>query len=514
MIKVITDYLDETAARLPDKTAYIEPENEITFSQIRSSSRAAARGISECGFFHSPIAIFLDKSILCIEAMYATCYSGNYYTVLDTQMPQARVEKILETLKPVAVITDSESAGRLNTDAKILFIDELISKEADDALLGCIREKMQSTDLMYVLFTSGSTGVPKGVTTSHLAYIHYLEGAREVYELEEDDRLVSQVPFYFVMAGTDIYSPAMCGCTLHIIPSSYYAFPALLMKYISENRITFLYWVPSALAMVVNTNAFGIADISCVKKVVFGGEVMPVPILKAWMKQVPGAFYINGYGSTEATDGVTYYRVDRDFKDNETLPIGRPYPNTQILLLDENDRPVGDDGIGELCIKGPSLSYGYYGDREKTDQAFVQNPLNDNYREIIYRTGDLVKYNEYGELIYVGRKDSQIQHMGHRVELGEIEAASNSCEGVSECACVYNEEKKWIVLFYEGSVDEKALGKFLKGALPEYMLPKRRYKLDVMPKNLNGKLDRKKLKGMMDECEARRKNSKKGDAGS
>ena len=238
---------------------------------------------------------------------------------------------------------------------------------------------------------------------------------------------------------------------------------------------------------------------------------MPVPVLKEWMRQLPGAFFINGYGSTEATDGVTYYRVDRGFEDNETLPIGRPYPNTQILLLDENDRLVEHDGIGELCIKGPSLSYGYYGDKEKTDQAFVQNPLNRNYREIIYRMGDLVKYNEHGELIYVGRKDSQIQHMGHRVELGEIEAAANSSPDVTECACIYNEEKKQIVLFYEGVCEEKALGKYLKGALPEYMLPQRRYRLEKMPKNLNGKLDRKKLKEILPECEANRRKSKRSE---
>ncbi|MCR4842648.1 MAG: amino acid adenylation domain-containing protein [Eubacterium sp.] len=518
MIKIITDYLDETAARLPDKIAYVEPEHEVTFSQVREKSRIIASGIAREGIVHRPVAVFLEKSILCIEAMYAVGYSGNFYTVLDTGMPEARIEKILTTLRPAAILTDAEHADRLKadaehadgivTDAKILLCEDLLSGRADNEALAKVRASMQSTDLMYVLFTSGSTGTPKGVTTSHRAYIEYLEGAREVYELEEDDRFLSQVPFYFVMAGTDIYAPAQDGCTLHIVPSSYYSFPALLMKYIAENKITFLYWVPSALAMVVNTKAFGVADISSVKKVVFGGEVMPVPVLKAWTQNVPGAFYINGYGSTEATDGVTYYRINREFEDGETLPIGIPYPNTQILILDENDKPIGPDGTGELCIKGPSLSYGYYGDPEKTAEAFVQNPLNDSYPEKIYRMGDLVRYNEYGELIYVGRADSQIQHMGHRVELGEIEAAAHSCAGVRECACLYNEEKKRIVLYYEGDEEPRGLGKYLKGALPDYMLPGRRYKLDEMPRNLNGKIDRKRLKDMEAECEDERKSSR------
>ena len=493
MIKIITDYLDEAAERLPEKTAYVEPDNSVTFSEVRKASRNIAQGIIDEGIFHSPVAIFLEKSISCIEAMFSIGYSGNFYTVLDVDMPEARIEKILDTLHPKAVITDREHA-EIMKDQNVLLIEELLEKKADDVSIADVRFRMQTTDLMYVLFTSGSTGTPKGVTTSHLAYIQYLEGARETYELEENDVLLSQVPFYFVMAGTDIYAPVQNGCSMHIIPKNYYAFPALLMKYIEEHRITFLYWVPSALAMVVNTKAFDIADISSIKKVVFGGEVMPVPILKEWIKNVPGAFYINGYGSTEATDGVAFYRIDREFEDTDTLPIGIPYPNTQILILDENNKPIEEGGTGELCVKGPSLSYGYYNDPERTKEAFMQNPLNPYYEERIYRMGDLVRYNEHGELIYVGRADSQIQHMGQRIELGEIEACANSVERVRECACIYNDEKKRIVLFYEGDITPKELGDTLKELLPDYMLPRKRYQMDPMPKNLNGKIDRAKLR--------------------
>ena len=506
MVKIIPDYLDETAKRLPDKTAYVEPERSVTYAKVRKESRVIASGIANEGICHKPVAVFLDKSITCLEAMYAVGYSGNYYTVLDTDMPKARIEKILDTLEPAAILTDKEHSDKIETDAKILLVQELLKGSEDDIKLAEIRYEIQPTDLMYILFTSGSTGVPKGVTTSHQMYMRYLEAAHEVYELEESDVLLSQVPFYFVMAGTDIYATAMLGATLHIVPSSYYSFPALLMKYINENQVSFLYWVPSALAMVANTNAFGIADISCVKKVVFGGEVMPIPVIKKWRENVPGAFYINGYGSTEATDGATYYKIDRDFDDADTLPIGKPYPNTQILILDENNKPIEEGGTGELCIKGPSVSYGYYKNPEKTAEVFVQNPLNDLYPERIYRMGDLVRYNEHGELIYVGRADFQIQHMGHRVELGEIEAAGNSCSNIRECACIYNEEKKRIIMFYEGDIEAKELGRYLKGTLTDYMLPARRYKLDEMPHNLNGKIDRVKLKGMEAELEAKRRS--------
>lgn len=261
--------------------------------------------------------------------------------------------------------------------------------------------------------------------------------------------------------------------------------------------MTFLYWVPSVLMLVSNTKAFDVADISCVKKVIFGGEVTPMKQLNDWMDHLPDALYVNGYGQTEGCDGVSYYTLDRRFKDTDSLPIGIPFPHMDILILDDDDKQVEPGGIGELCERGQSVSPGYYNDPEKTAEVFVQNPLTPQYPEKIYRTGDLVKIDEDGNIIFVGRKDFQIKHMGHRIELGEIETTVSAVEGVTECACAYNKEKQRIVLFYTGTVEEKELGKLLKERLLPYMVPGKRHKLEEMPHNVHGKVDRAELKKLL-----------------
>lgn len=501
--KTVGDYLDETAARLPEKKAFVDPDRSVTFSQLREEARRVAQGIAETGAFKKPVAIYLEKSVTCAVSMYGVIYSGCFYTVLDTEMPQGRIDKILHTLEPELFLTDRahvEEVKAFAGDGRILIFEELQEKPYDKELLEKVHHKIQSSDLMYVLFTSGSTGNPKGVAASHTMFIHYMAQAKEVYEYEESDVLLNQVPFYFIMASTDLYTVAFGGCTTHIVPRMYYAFPAMLVNYIAENKVTFLMWVPTAMAMIANTKAFEINDMSSIKKVNFGGEVMPIKVLREWQTHIPGAYYVNGYGSTEMTDGGTYYRIDREFEDQATLPIGKPYPNVDALVLDEEDHLIEEPDIaGELCIRSPSLSYGYYNDPERTKEVFVQNPLNTAYEEKIYRTGDLVKYNSYGELEYVGRKDFQIKHRGQRIELGEIEANVLSVEEVEECACLYHQPKERIVLYYTGKIEPKELGKRLKELLPPYMLPGKRYQLEQMPHNLNGKIDRAALKAKMEE---------------
>ena len=207
--------------------------------------------------------------------------------------------------------------------------------------------------------------------------------------------------------------------------------------------------------------------------------------------------YANLYGPTELTDICTYYVVNRDFKDNETLPIGKPCNNCEAIILDENNNESEE---GELCIKGSILGLGYYNNKEKTDTTFIQNPLNKSFIEYIYRTGDIVKYNEYNELIYLSRKDFQIKHMGYRIELGEIETNINALDGITLCACIYDANNKQIVLFYEGNkLKEEDVNKFACEKLVSYMRPNKIIKVSKMPYNANGKIDRVKLKELYEE---------------
>lgn len=192
----------------------------------------------------------------------------------------------------------------------------------------------------------------------------------------------------------------------------------------------------------------------------------------------------------------TYYIVDREFEDDESLPIGVPCRNSDIIVLDENDICITRDNpriTGELCVRGSSLAVGYWNNWDKTSESFVQNPLQSYYPEIIYRTGDLVFFNSFGEIEFAGRKDFQIKHMGYRIELGEIETAALGMDEVVNVCVLYDEKEKQIVLFYEGNTDDKKLRQYLGTVIPKYMLPKLYKKIHTFPYNDNGKIDRKRL---------------------
>ncbi len=503
MERLITDLLDKRAAEMPDRAAYVTPSRTATFAQVREEAMKVAQGLISLGLRKQPVAILAEKSVECVGAIFGTAYSGNFYTVIDTEMPEARVEKILGTLKPAAFVTVSalkDKAAAVAGDAGILIYEDLQSLPLDEGTVQASAAKILPSDIIYVLFTSGSTGMPKGVITSHFALADYMQRFPDMYELREGDSYLSQAPFYFVMSLHEIFGPVAFGAVTHVVPAMAYMFPGALVKYIEEHKITVLNWVPSALAMIVNMNGFEAGDLSSIRLVLFGGEVMPMRVVREWRKQLPHAHFLNGYGATELVDGAIAFWVEKDYPDGATLPIGKALPHMDIMLLDAQDRLITEKHVeGEICARSGSLSLGYYGEPEKTAEVFVQNPLNPYYEEKIYRTGDLAVYNDDGDLEYVGRKDFQIKYMGHRIELGEIEANVSAVRGITENACLYDAEKKMIVLYYEGSIDEKEVGHILSEDIPSYMQPRRIFRLEKMPHNAHGKIDRAGLKERMAE---------------
>lgn len=245
------------------------------------------------------------------------------------------------------------------------------------------------------------------------------------------------------------------------------------------------------MIMVSRLKALSEVDLSdTLKRVLFAGEVMPSRQLNIWRSYLPNALYANLYGPTEITDTCVYYIVNREFTDEEPIPIGVPMSNKDIIVLDENDELVTERGSGELCVRGTSLSMGYYNNPDKTKEVFVQNPLNPFVPEIIYRTGDLVQFNEYGEMVYLSRKDYQIKHMGRRIELGEIEKAVSSLQEISVCCCLYDKITHQIVLYIEDDLEKSYINHKISKLVPDYMLPNRVVKLDKIPINANGKIDR------------------------
>ncbi|MBQ8548569.1 MAG: amino acid adenylation domain-containing protein [Lachnospiraceae bacterium] len=501
MVNTIAEYLRQTAKKYPDKVAFRDEKKSVTFGELDRCAMALAGAIHERlgGATKQAIGVYLPKGVDSIIAFMGVVYSGNYYTPLDTAMPEARLDKILSVLNPTLIVTEACYKETVLSFPTAL-IDEIASDNVNEAQIAEVLHAVIDTDILYVMFTSGSTGNPKGVIVTHRAVIDYVDWLEDTFSFDETTVFGNQAPFYFDNSVLDIYSTIRNGCETVIIPEEKFLSATRLLQYLQEKNVNTIFWVPSAMALVANAGALEKVSANQLTKILFAGEVMPTKQLNLWRKYIPNALYANLYGPTEIAVDCTYYIVDREFDDAESLPIGVACKNTAILVLNEKDELVSVGEIGELCVRGTSLAHGYYGNPEKTKEAFVQNPLNDKYPELIYRTGDLVKYNERGELLYVGRKDSQIKHSGYRIELGEIETAASAGAEVESCCAVYDDEKKQIVLFVTPeTLDKKMLYAQLKGALPNYMMPKLIVAEQVLALNQNGKIDRLDLKRRLRE---------------
>ncbi|MGG1676780.1 amino acid adenylation domain-containing protein [Neobacillus sp. NRS-1170] len=497
------EYLKETAIKYPNKPAIIDGERSITFHELEIKSKWLGFIIqTKTKSRNLPIAIFLPKGLDAIVSFMGTLNSGNFYVPMDVKSPETRINAILTNLNPSIIVTNKHYRSILlsyGVAEHLLVQVEDIDEEPDNFALSFeehISFNMIDTDPIYTIYTSGSTGVPKGVVISHRGVIDYIEWAKKTFNIDDKTIIGNQAPFYFDNSTLDIYLSMAAGCTLVIIPEQYFAFPIKLMDYINELNINFIFWVPSILINIANFDILSQMSNFGLTKILFAGEVMPTKQLNYWRRNLPSALFANLYGPTEITVDCTYYIVDRDFDDNDPLPIGKPCRNSNIIIINDDNKEAGVNEIGELCVKGSSLALGYWNDPAKTNASFIQNPLNSNYQEKIYKTGDLVYINEFEEIIYVGRKDTQIKHMGYRIELGEIEMAAISLDSIFNACVLYDHEKKGIVLVYESenNLAVSDIRRQLMNLVPKYMIPTTIIQLDHLPLNPNGKIDRVLLK--------------------
>ena len=493
-------YLEETAQKYPDKMAIDDGESSITFNEWRTKALIISDFIEKkINKRRCPVLVYLPKGTTTLVSFAAVLYSGNYYTPTDVEFPFHKVNGILEVLHPEIIISTHKYAEKLLNNGvepeKFIYIDDI-----DFSIPIIEKDRLRSiidTDLAYIIFTSGSTGVPKGVAITQRSIIDYIDWAAEEFNITSDECIANQAPFYFDNSVLDIYLCMSQGASLFIVPRKSMIFQAKLLEFLEKKAISFIFWVPSALIAAANSGLLDRFDLSQLHKVLFAGEVMPNTHLNIWRKNLPDALYANLYGPTEITVDCCFYKVDREFADEDPLPIGRTCRNTEIILLNENDEVIqAKHEIGELCVRGSSLAVGYYANTQKTKEAFIQNPLNPYYEEKLYRTGDLAHYNEYGELMFDGRKDFQIKYKGYRIELGEIETALLAVNGIQDGCVVYNEKNEEIVAFYTGQdfVEKKYLRKELMSLLPQYMIPRVYIKLEKLLYNDNGKIDRRALK--------------------
>lgn len=490
----ILEYLERSAQLFPEKPALVDERQSITFAQALEDSRRVGSSLALSLTKGQPVAVYMEKSVENLCAFWGIVYAGGFYVSFNTQLPTSRLQQMQSVLQAPFVITDEEHQAALEEvfpPHRILLYQDLVKSTVDRALLAQIRQRHVDTAPLYANFTSGSTGVPKAVVVGHRSTLDFIDHFCPIFSITQKDVIANQAPFDFDVSVKDIYSALATGATLVLVPRPLFSQPQQLLDFLCEHRATTLIWAVSALCLITTVHGLDYRTPETVNKVLFSGEVMPAKHLKIWMEHLPRAQFVNLYGPTEITCNCTYHIIDRERSYPDGIPMGQAFPNEDVFLLDGDDQLVTSPNVvGEVCVRGSALALGYYRNPEQTAAAFPNNPLNPCYPERIYRTGDLARYSTLGELHFCGRKDFQIKHMGHRIELEEIERAVSNLPGVHRCCCVFHSEKHRLYAFYQGELTSKELRLQLLPILPPYMIPNVFRLVDQFPLNKNGKIDR------------------------
>jgi len=518
MAYVLQQILSKGASKHPDSLAVWARGRSLTYRELEDRSNQMAHLLREHGLQKGDrVGIYFPKAVESVVSMFGVLKAGGVYVPLDPLQPAQRIEYIIDNCRVKALVTTREKLRGLNRQALEAVALKVFTDPPGGAETGpgevwweslsafpCARppDGLQPTtfDLAYILYTSGSTGRPKGVMLSHQNALTFVEWCADTFLLRPEDRLSNHAPLHFDLSVFDIYNTMEAGASVHMVPEDVLWFPASLAKFIAAQGISVWYSVPSALVQLVLHGNLKAQNLERLRLLLFAGEVFPLKYLRQLAELLPQVELYNLYGPTE-TNVCTYYRVDRSKLGSlEKIPIGRACANTEVFAVDEHDQIIPPGQTGELYVRGPSVTCGYWGDLEKTHQMVVPNRFQPQYEEKMYRTGDLVTLRADGDYDFIGRRDSQIKSRGYRIELGEIEAALLSHPGVKEAAVVaipaeeVGNRIKAIVAPHKGvALTGVVLQQHCAQRIPKYMIPEIIEFRETLPKTSTGKLDRVQL---------------------
>jgi amino acid adenylation domain-containing protein len=499
---VLHRLLSEAAANHPGKVALVDGDRVLTYAELDRAVNRLARALREAEVRRGDrVAILQNKSAEAIVSIYGVLAAGAAYVPLDPQAPPARQRQIIADCSPRLLLCGGpDKTGTPGGDpagqTRVLRVAGVSPEEAatSSASSAPLRLKADGEDLAYILYTSGSTGVPKGVALTHRNGLAFVRWAVEEFTVTDADRLASLAPLHFDLSIFDVFAAAAAAATLVLVPRRVSVFPAELADFIGSRQITVWYSTPSALTLLLRHGRPVPRDLAGLRVILFAGEVFPAPRLAELAELAPHARLANLYGPTE-TNVCTWTQVRRPVDPATPVPIGRPIPGVSTAVIGDDGTPVGPGGVGELYVRGPTVMRGYWNDADRTERALVRLP---GTQGLSYATGDIVRVDGTGVHHFLGRRDDQVKSAGHRIELGEVETAIHSHPSVAECAVLAVPDpditNRIVGCVAAPGVSAAQLARHCAQRLPPYMVPHRFELLDSLPKTSTGKTDRRVLR--------------------